>query len=226
MFDLENNYLEGVTSGAAQEWDPIEMWHLKRMPGIEQLGIEGWNEASLKDKCSVMQNLVNRCTEIHGMEPVPLEFGNPGKGNAGIYSQDTRRITLDQKDLENCNTIKELSHLRNTVLHETFHAYQHQCIEGKIQHSNPTEVEVWRENFKNYITPDEDIVGYWNQPVEVSARIFAEVHNKQIAELNGETWLNTFTDHVTTSAVEFLENNRSLWYPVMRMTANAIKNMC
>lgn len=226
-FALENISELGTSNIA--EWNELQMNHLENMQNFNHLGITEWNNLeSVVAKRDILQALSDRCSEIQGMHPVPIELGDPGKGNAGGYSLQSERITLRPEDLANCNTIKELSDLRDTVLHETYHAYQHQCVQGMVQHSNPLEVEIWRENFKpeNYISPQENFIGYFNQPVEVSAREFAAIHNEQIAKCFGnETPLNVLFDSIKTNSAEFITENRHLWRPVMLTAAKSIKNI-
>ena len=70
---------------------------------------------------------------------------------------------------------KDSSTIVTTCLHEGRHAYQHQVVNGIVQHDDPNEAATWSENLKdgNYISFEENPRGYYEQPVEVDAREFA-----------------------------------------------------
>ncbi|HUW64046.1 MAG TPA: hypothetical protein VMW83_05030 [Spirochaetia bacterium] len=67
-----------------------------------------------------------------------------------------------------------------TVLHEGRHAYQHYATNHPGFHKNEAEVVIWRNNLKNYITPEVHLMKYFSQPVEVDARDFAQLQVNNI----------------------------------------------
>ena len=212
-----------------QAWNEKQMDLMDDMPDFDRLNIEEWNQmqGNTSEQLEVLQNLSDQCAEIQGMTPISIKLGDPGDGCAGGYSPKDRTITLREEDLAECDTSQELSELRNTVLHETFHGYQHQCIENPSLHDNPFEVAVWRENMKadNYISPEEDLLGYYNQPLERSAFEFARTQNQQIEHALANNDEPGFWDKFKEETVEFAANNHHLWRPLAISAAKVIKTV-
>lgn len=212
-----------------QAWNENQMDLMDDMPNFDRLNIAEWNQlhGDTSEQLDVLQNLSDQCAEIQGMAPVPIKLGDPGDGCAGGYSPGDRAITLREEDLAECDTPQELRELRDTVLHETFHGYQHQCIENPSMHDNPLEVAVWRENMKadNYISPEEDLLGYYNQPLERSAFEFARTHNQQIEHALANNDTAGFWDKLKEGTADFIADNRHLWRPLAISAAKAIKTV-
>lgn len=212
-----------------QAWNEKQMDIMDDMPDFDRLNITEWNQlqGDTSEQLDVLQNLSNQCAEIQGMTPVPIKLGDPGDGCAGGYSPGERTITLREEDLAECDTPQELRELRDTVLHETFHGYQHQCIENPSMHDNPFEVAVWRENMKadNYISPEEDLLGYYNQPLERSAFEFARTQNQQIEHALTENDVPGFWDKLKEGTADFIADNRDFWRPLAISAAKAIKTV-
>lgn len=54
------------------------------------------------------------------------------------------------------------------------HAYQHAAVDNPTDYQVSQEmIDMWEENFDNYITSEEGFDNYRNQPVEADARQFA-----------------------------------------------------
>ena len=206
------------------EWNEQQLDILDDMQGFEKLKIQEWNQTSPDEQLQVLQNLSDQCARIQGIEPVAVELADLEEGNAGGYAHNYKTIFLNATDFLNCDTHTELSEMRDTVLHETFHAYQHQCTENPLLHNNRLEVEVWRENFKpgNYITPEQDIVAYATQPVEKTASYFANIHNQQIEKvLANPAPLSDISENI----MEFLKENHIFWEPLIEAAARNMKNI-
>ena len=212
-----------------QAWNEKQMDLMDDMPDFDRLNVSEWNQlqGDTSEQLDVLQNLSDQCAEIQGMAPIPIKLGDPGDGCAGGYSPVDRAITLREEDLAECDTPQELRELRDTVLHETFHGYQHQCIENPSMHDNPFEVAVWRENMKvdNYISPEEDLLGYYNQPLERSAFEFARTHNQQIEHALANNDTAGFWDKLKEGTADFIADNRHLWRPLAISAAKAIKTV-
>ena len=72
----------------------------------------------------------------------------------------------------------------NTILHESRHAFQNKCI------INPDSVtvknniiDVWKDNFDNYISPIFDFEAYENQEIEKDANYYADSVMKKGTDL-------------------------------------------
>ena len=210
------------------EWDSNEVFRLEHMQDFDKLNIEGWNKLEgIEDKKTVLQRLENTNAEILKRSPVPLRLDVIEDGASGYYDNDKREIVLNIDKIKECNTIAELQEVRDTVLHEGYHAYQHYAMEHPEVHPNRNEVEIWRENDKDYISCRDDFIGYWTQPIEVSARAYAETNNKLIAEANGETFTAKLFDtagDIAKSAMSFLSNNSHIWRPALMTAARVMQH--
>ena len=100
-----------------------------------------------------------------------LSFETKPVHQLGGYNPLTNKIELNSNFLEK----EDCEDLLNTILHESRHAFQNKCI------YNPSSVtvkdniiDVWKDNFDNYIRPDEDFEAYENQEIEKDANYFAD----------------------------------------------------
>lgn len=89
-------------------------------------------------------------------------------GTLGSYSRFSNTITIHHAENGNKNmTLNDI----NTIAHEMWHAYQHQVADEEDEGLSP---ELYRKNFQDYVTAEEDYHGYRIQLVETEARMFAE----------------------------------------------------
>lgn len=134
-----------------------------------------WEGLNNTGKMRELQTIEDKLAELQGREAIAIKAKNLdnivdkffGRRTQGYYDPQTNEIYINEKLLKSGEHIRDMV---DTVAHEGMHAYQRACVEGKINHSNPEEVELWRENFNNYL--DARIYGmeaYINQPLEASA---------------------------------------------------------
>ena len=77
-------------------------------------------------------------------------------------------------------TVMVLSECVRTVIHELRHAYQYQAVLKNINCEDYSvqdikgRVNLWTENFTDYISSKENLREYMNQPLEVDARGYAD----------------------------------------------------
>lgn len=97
------------------------------------------------------------------MQKSPCELGG--------YNPYTNKIELNANYLENPNC----EGLLNTILHESRHAFQNKCVEmpDTVTVKNNI-IDVWKDNFDNYIKPEYDFEAYENQEIEKDANYFAD----------------------------------------------------
>lgn len=89
----------------------------------------------------------------------------------GCYNPANNTIKLNANYLET----PDCKDLMNTLLHESRHAFQHQCVKHPESCDvSPKVIEVWKDNQKHYIRPEDDFVAYENQPIEKDANDFAD----------------------------------------------------
>lgn len=139
-----------------------------------------WTSLSDDKKIEVLQTIENHMAYESNRVSVPVEgrFLHTGSDGIVLGSYDPRSgriyINVSQFDSESMYG-KDSSTIVTTCLHEGRHAYQHQVVNGIVQHDDPNEAATWSENLKdgNYISFEENPRGYYEQPVEVDAREFA-----------------------------------------------------
>ena len=89
----------------------------------------------------------------------------------GCYNPANNTIKLNANYLET----PDCKDLMNTLLHESRHAFQHRCVKHPESCDvSPKVIEVWKDNQKHYIRPEDDFVAYENQPIEKDANDFAD----------------------------------------------------
>ena len=90
----------------------------------------------------------------------------------GFYNHDNKMVALNIAYLAQDNEIL-LTVLLNTIIHECKHARQWAAVEGVNFGYSQQQVDEWKRNFEDYISPRESDEGYFKQPVELDARGFA-----------------------------------------------------
>ena len=88
----------------------------------------------------------------------------------GEHNRLTNTITLNANLLET----PDCKDLMETILHESRHAYQKRCVDyPKLSTVRDNVKAAWKENFDQYIRPEDDFVAYENQEIEKDANYFA-----------------------------------------------------
>ena len=140
-----------------------------------------WSSLSDEAKIQVLQTIENHTAFEAGRLNCPVVGKFLYTGNDGVvlgtYDPQSKVIYVNSSQFDAESKYGKTSEkLVTTCLHEGRHAYQHQVADGIIAHSNPAEAEAWKDNLSdgNYISFRENPRAYYNQPVEVDARRFAE----------------------------------------------------
>ena len=147
---------------------------------------ENWEKKSIQERIDVAQRFSNFEDIRLGISPVP------------IYAEKMYSITVVATyDYENKNIIMdnqffmELSaeEILNTLCEENFHAFECYMIENMDWNMNLIntyyfqELREWRENLNCYISAGlDDYEEYESQPVEASAKRYAEEETELIQE--------------------------------------------
>ena len=146
-----------------------------------------WTSLSDDRKIEVLQTIENHMAFEANRDSVPVEGRFLHTGSDGIvlgsYGPHSGRIYINVSQFDSESMYgKDSSTIVTTCLHEGRHAYQHQVINGIVQHDDPDETAAWRENLKdgNYISFEENPRRYYEQPVEVDAREFAACRYKEM----------------------------------------------
>lgn len=127
-------------------------------------------EKGLQGRCEIASTFYDAVKERMGID-AELSFECKPPQNLGGYNPATNRIELNSTYLEK----PDCEDLLNTILHESRHAFQNKCI------INPDSVtvknniiDVWKDNFDNYISPIFDFEAYENQEIEKDANYYAD----------------------------------------------------
>ena len=127
-------------------------------------------DKGLEGRCEIATSFYNDVKEKMGID-ADLSFANKPPYNLGGYDPLTNRIELNSNYLEKA----DCEDLINTILHESRHAFQNKCIDTPNSVTvKDNIIEVWKDNFDNYIRPDEDFEAYENQEIEKDANYFAD----------------------------------------------------
>jgi len=155
-----------------------------------------WEGQSLDDKKDAIESLKGYVQDVVGLKNPPeiVYYNKPNCSDYGRYDSQTNTLEINTYSLEQhtdtplgVNVAQEAA---DTVAHELWHAYQHQCAEnprsgaaGSIDHQR-------QFGLNNYISPQNDAAGrcinfedYQDQLVESEARAFADQFKGRLAEI-------------------------------------------
>ena len=104
----------------------------------------------------------------------------------GYYSAASRQIVLSRSVLES-GTAQETM---DTIAHEAYHAQQAYVVENidwddaATQAAYYDQARRWLRNYQSgYVSGNEDILGYYFQPVEADARAYAKEETERLQEV-------------------------------------------
>lgn len=170
---------EGISREAlAQGFEEIDIYEdSERLDhSLENFVTENWVNMSMDDQKQSMNNLAEYVEEVIGFkDPPKIEYyNNPREGDYGGYNSRTNTLSINEFMLYNN------SEAADTVAHELWHAYQHECAD------NPSSARdyQYQYNFENYIRPEMGHEAYENQLIEAEARAFAAQFKGRIDELS------------------------------------------
>ena len=124
-----------------------------------------WDNLNTDEKKKAVDNLRNSVAEDLGLSGKPnIRYcNNEDGGDFGRYSLSENAIYLNEYNMG------DASETADTIAHESRRCWQRELSEN----SDSPQGQVFKENFDDYIRPEEDYRGYRNQPVETDAREYA-----------------------------------------------------
>ena len=132
-----------------------------------QTSLKGWNSLSLELRESKIITLGEELLQKLQID-ASIQFEPLGDFAAGFYNDNT--IILNARLLE----FQTPMEIIQTLFHEIYHAVQQEALRSPQKYDiSQFELELWRKNFANYITPELDYQEYIKQPVEYAAEKFA-----------------------------------------------------
>ena len=133
---------------------------------------EKWDDLPQVEKEQALETLRDHIANDLGIQNKPqIEYyNNPDKSDFGGYAASTNTIYINRFNMDDA---KETA---DTVAHETRHCWQHERADDP-----KTEQDLrFKDNFDDYIQPEDDFAAYQAQPVESDARAYAENITDQI----------------------------------------------
>lgn len=93
----------------------------------------------------------------------------------GAYNDKNNCLYINLDFLEEQPLSSDLAiQILDTIMHEKYHHFQFTAMmqPGKYKVNKKT-AKLWRFNARNYITPEENPIGYYMQSLETAARLYA-----------------------------------------------------
>lgn len=132
-------------------------------------------ETSTEERQKVLSVLSEQVAEALQIAPPSFRVKVIKQGVAGFYDFGADRVVVSRAEVDRFPLdAEDAAELLDTVLHELYHAFQRHAISNPSSHGITREqANIWRRNFDNYISPEQNARLYHEQPVEVTARLFA-----------------------------------------------------
>ena len=125
-----------------------------------------WDNLSQVEKEQAVENLRDSIAKDLQLENKPniAYYNNENPGDYGGYAASNNTIYINRFNMG------DAAETADTIAHESRHCWQHERAD------NPqTEQDYqFKENFDDYVCPEDDYRGYRDQPVEADARDYAQ----------------------------------------------------
>lgn len=138
--------------------------------------IVNWSEFSLDKKADKINEYYVKAGQNLGIDTkgvvVEPMYSRPGMTSFG-YNGGDGYIHVNATVLEDPGMFRQIL---DTATHEMRHQFQNDVISNPSAFSDLSEqvIGTWEYEFKNYISPDYDYQGYYEQAIESDARDFSE----------------------------------------------------
>jgi hypothetical protein len=192
---------------------------------------ETWDGLNRDERLDALQELENRSAESLGNRPceVRLEqmegaaYGGYSDGviyvNEGLVENGELTVNFEDGTTMQYTPDDTNAQLMDTIHHENYHSYQDEVINGRLEHSDQAEAELWRANDENYIRGSDNESLYRVQSLERSAfdhgeiqtkAAFEEIEAKYGADDGFQTYQenisNSYENALTTAQTQYGEN--------------------
>ena len=177
-------YLTAAAPAQTQAETTAQLHEKKFLPGFAE---DVWETASLDSKTELAKQLAAYELAMLGVPDGTEVTVQPlDEDWLGYYSVSSRQIVLSRSVLES-GTAQETM---DTIAHEAYHAQQAYVVENidwddaATQAAYYDQARRWLRNYQSgYVSGDEDILGYYFQPVEADARAYAKEETERLQEL-------------------------------------------
>ena len=159
----DTKFEEATTPEAINNKSDVGNETLENLGAFEQ---SNWVNLSQAEKEKAVENLRDSIAEDLQLEQKPniAYYNNESPGDYGGYAASTNTIYINRFNMG------DAAETADTIAHESRHCWQHERAD------NPqTEQDYqFKENFDDYVRPEDDFYEYQNQPVEADAREYAQ----------------------------------------------------
>ena len=177
-------YLTAAAPLQTQAETTAQLHEKKFLPGFAE---DAWETASLDSKTELAKQLAAYELAMLGVpDGTDVTVQPLDEDWLGYYSASSRQIVLSRSVLES-GTAQETM---DTIAHEAYHAQQAYVVENidwddaATQAAYYDQARRWLRNYQSgYVSGDEDILGYYFQPVEADARAYAKEETERLQEL-------------------------------------------
>lgn len=157
-----------------------------------ELHYNKWKSLDINERKTVLNNFEREIATIEKRPSVPVEYERMSNGVMGY--NDGRKLVVSEKVM-NSNNYADYKETLNTLFHEGRHSYQNYNLDVKRTERSDEAFKAWEINRKElgYISGNlafpfnlneafrqKCFNKYYTQPVEVDARLFAEIVEKKI----------------------------------------------
>ena len=131
-----------------------------------------WETMSLRAKEKEIRNLADANGDLLGIEDKPrvVFYNKESDDDYGWFSSEQNAIFVNR------HNIASGEEAADTISHEYRHRYQHERAE-KLENQRDLE---FKDNFEDYISPEDNYFGYVDQPVEKDACAYASMFREKI----------------------------------------------
>ena len=177
-------------------------WNKQHDP-MEDFQTKNWEHLSEDERTSRLQYLEDAMAKEQGRAPREVTTYQ-GRG-CGYYDNDNPgKLFVNQNYIDTKMPCDQYDAM-NTVIHEGRHAYQYDCIEGKIRHSERKEtVSMWEKNAEIYHKPSDNFSSYRFQPMEADANNFADAKMESFDQKFGKD--SNYRDYIDSIIDEKQKN--------------------
>ena len=149
---------------------------------------DAWNAASPDEKAARAEQLVSYELAMLGVpaDGMEVSFKDLDEDRLGYYSAASQQIVLAQTELQSGSVWEVI----DTIAHETFHAQQAYVVTNIDWDAASTQAAYydtarrWMRNYQTgYISGEEDLLGYYYQPLETDARAYAREETERLRGL-------------------------------------------
>ena len=177
-------YLTAAAPAQTKAETTAQLHEKKFLPGFAE---NVWETASLDSKTELAKQLAAYELAMLGVpDGTDVTVQPLDEDWLGYYSVSSRQIVLSRSVLES-GTAQETM---DTIAHEAFHVQQAYVVENidwddaATQAAYYDQARRWLRNYQSgYVSGDEDILGYYFQPVEADARAYAKEETERLQEL-------------------------------------------